>query len=234
MADSAAIYGLVGAVGGALIGAGGAVYGPLLLHRRTSQHQQEQSRAQETMRRSEDQAVRKDAEVARIINVRATLGGWIGLLQAAFEDLEAGCSVDIDHFDEAIANAREEAGKAIDQALVDGMWISGLAQPTVWHDAPNRFEEQRLSYQEQTEREEQSDGEYRWSPGGGQWPRIIEAFDLGTRVLRRGLTQGSLDDEDLREEVESAMSRVFDARLRLSNHLLVRLEQIMGARLIVV
>ncbi|MFF1333655.1 hypothetical protein ACFVYM_34920 [Streptomyces sp. NPDC058298] len=158
---------------------------------------------------------------------------WIELLWAAFEDLEAGRPVDVDHFDEAIAAAREEAGKAIDQALVDGMWFSGLGQPTFLH-APNRFEEMRLAHEEAALHAEQSDGVYRWLPGSGQWSRILEAFDSGTRVVRRGLIQGFVEDEPLREEVELAMRRVFDARMRLSAHLLTRLEELMGARLMVV
>ncbi|MFI9781443.1 hypothetical protein ACIHCV_43780 [Streptomyces sp. NPDC051956] len=52
------------------------------------------------------------------------------------------------------AAAREKAGKATDQALVDGMWFSGLGQPTFVH-APNRFEEMRLTHQEEALHAEQ-------------------------------------------------------------------------------
>ncbi|AJP00716.1 hypothetical protein TU94_03640 [Streptomyces cyaneogriseus subsp. noncyanogenus] len=59
MADAAALYALIGAVGGAVVGAGGAVLGPLLLHRRQAAErreallrQEERERAQQ--RREED------------------------------------------------------------------------------------------------------------------------------------------------------------------------------------
>ncbi|MFI1097893.1 hypothetical protein [Streptomyces sp. NPDC020917] len=62
MADHAALYGLIGAVGGAMLGAGGAVVGPLLLHRRESGERREAER-RETDERRETQ--RREAEERR-------------------------------------------------------------------------------------------------------------------------------------------------------------------------
>ncbi|GAA3897567.1 hypothetical protein GCM10022244_04840 [Streptomyces gulbargensis] len=66
MADTAAVYGLIGAVGGAVLGAGGAVLGPLLLHRRqaaerreTLVRQEERERAQQ---RREDELLRRQQQ----------------------------------------------------------------------------------------------------------------------------------------------------------------------------
>ncbi|WP_146132455.1 hypothetical protein [Streptomyces solincola] len=66
MADAAALYALIGAVGGAVVGAGGAVLGPLLLHRRqaaerreTLLRQEERERAQQ---RREDDLLRRQQE----------------------------------------------------------------------------------------------------------------------------------------------------------------------------
>ncbi|WP_159046055.1 hypothetical protein [Streptomyces sp. WM6372] len=58
MADAAALYALIGAVGGAVLGAGGAVLGPLLLHRRQAEERREallrqEEREQAQQRREE-------------------------------------------------------------------------------------------------------------------------------------------------------------------------------------
>ncbi|MBO8185273.1 hypothetical protein [Streptomyces spirodelae] len=53
MADTAALYGLIGAVGGAVVGAGGAVFGPLLLHRRQAAERQETLLQQEEWERAQ-------------------------------------------------------------------------------------------------------------------------------------------------------------------------------------
>ncbi|MFB6632166.1 hypothetical protein ACFCWY_19935 [Streptomyces sp. NPDC056362] len=53
MADTAAMYALIGAVGGAVLGAGGAVLGPLLLHRRQAEERRESLRRQEERERAQ-------------------------------------------------------------------------------------------------------------------------------------------------------------------------------------
>jgi hypothetical protein len=53
MADAAALYALIGAVGGSVVGAGGAVLGPLLLHRRQAAERQETIRRQEERERAQ-------------------------------------------------------------------------------------------------------------------------------------------------------------------------------------
>ncbi|MFJ6940400.1 hypothetical protein [Streptomyces sp. NPDC101132] len=51
MADAAALYALIGAVGGAVVGAGGAVLGPLLLHGRQAAERREAALRQEERER---------------------------------------------------------------------------------------------------------------------------------------------------------------------------------------
>ncbi|MEV0530148.1 hypothetical protein AB0I66_42770 [Streptomyces sp. NPDC050439] len=66
MADSAAWFALIGAVGGAVVGAGGAVWGPLVLHRRQAAErseallrQEERERAQQ---RREDELLQRQQQ----------------------------------------------------------------------------------------------------------------------------------------------------------------------------
>ncbi|MFE5722159.1 hypothetical protein [Streptomyces erythrochromogenes] len=53
MADTAALYALTGAVGGAVLATGGAVLGPLLLHRRQAAERQEAHQRQEERERAQ-------------------------------------------------------------------------------------------------------------------------------------------------------------------------------------
>ncbi|MFE7095887.1 hypothetical protein [Streptomyces erythrochromogenes] len=53
MGDAGAVYALIGAVGGAVVGAGGAVLGPLLLHRRQAEERRETLLRQEERERAQ-------------------------------------------------------------------------------------------------------------------------------------------------------------------------------------
>ncbi|MGV9565030.1 hypothetical protein [Streptomyces sp. NPDC003480] len=112
MADSSAVYGAVGAIGGALIGAGAAVFGPLLVQRGSSRQQKE---AEVRNRASE--------EIERIIQIRSTGRAWQDTLERTVQDLEAGRRVDVDRFDEAINALEREAASAAYAAAADGVWV---------------------------------------------------------------------------------------------------------------
>ncbi|MET9451821.1 hypothetical protein [Streptomyces cinerochromogenes] len=112
MTDMGAVYGAVGAVGGALIGAGAAVWGPLLVQRGSSREQKEA----EARRRAGE-------EVERIVQIRSTGRAWQDTLERTVQDLEAGRPVDIDRFDETIGGLEREAAAAAYAAAVDGMWV---------------------------------------------------------------------------------------------------------------
>ncbi|MEV7525949.1 hypothetical protein [Streptomyces sp. NPDC091371] len=66
MADTAAIYALIGAVGGAVFGAGGAVLGPLLLHRRQAAERREallrQEERERVQQRREDELIERQRQ----------------------------------------------------------------------------------------------------------------------------------------------------------------------------
>ncbi|MGP8296481.1 hypothetical protein ACTPOK_00590 [Streptomyces inhibens] len=102
----------MGAIGGALIGAAAAVFGPLLVQRGSSRQEKES----ETRRRAGE-------EVERIIQIRTTGRAWRDTLERAVQDLAAGRPVDIDRFDETITALEREAAAAAYAVAVDGVWV---------------------------------------------------------------------------------------------------------------
>ncbi|MEW1780122.1 hypothetical protein [Streptomyces sp. NPDC086777] len=112
MADANAIYGAVGAVGGALIGAAAAVIAPVLVQRGSSRNEMKA----EARRRVGE-------EVERIIEIRTTGRAWQDTLERAVQDLTADRHVDIDRFDESITALEREAAAAAYAVAVDGVWV---------------------------------------------------------------------------------------------------------------
>lgn len=92
MPDAAALYGLVGVVGGAAIGAWAAIYGPLRLH----QKQAEQKAIDRLVGNAQE-------ETARWLTLRTTGRAWLDALERTVQELEAQRPIDLDHFDEMIA-----------------------------------------------------------------------------------------------------------------------------------
>ncbi|MFF5854448.1 hypothetical protein ACFY8B_02240 [Streptomyces sp. NPDC012751] len=109
---SETVYGLLGALGGALITAAGAYWGPLRVS----------AAARRAAAKAEGRA-RREAETTRIILMRTTTRTWRDLLARTIQDLELGLLVDIAAFDEAVTTARNSAQSALDHALHDGIWI---------------------------------------------------------------------------------------------------------------
>ncbi|WP_225828644.1 hypothetical protein [Streptomyces naphthomycinicus] len=109
---SETVYGLLGALGGSLITAAAAYWGPLRLS----------AAARKEAGRAEGRA-RREAETTRIILMRTTTRTWRDLLARTIEDLELGLLVEITAFDEAVTTARDSAQSALDHALHDGIWI---------------------------------------------------------------------------------------------------------------
>ncbi|MFI0712307.1 hypothetical protein ACH4SK_16980 [Streptomyces inhibens] len=112
MADASTVYGAVGAIEGALIGAAAAVFGPLLVQRDSSRQEKES----ETRRRAGE-------ELERIIQIRSTGRAWQDTLEHAVQDLTAGRPVDIDRFDETITALEREAAAAAYAVTVDSVWV---------------------------------------------------------------------------------------------------------------
>lgn len=106
MADSAAIYGLVGAVGGALLGAAAAVSAPML-----------QNRGAARARRS----AQAEAEVNRLIKIRSSTRAVLRLHAETVDYLASGRGVVRDNVVSAMSRALAELQEAADDALMDGL-----------------------------------------------------------------------------------------------------------------
>ncbi|MFE7528368.1 hypothetical protein ACFU7Y_22000 [Kitasatospora sp. NPDC057542] len=112
MADNSALYGLLGALGGASAAGLAAVYGPLRLHRR----QAEQKASEEQTRQSE-------TEIARLLKMRTTGRAWIDALERFVQDLQTHHPVDVNRFDEITAHVRQEATEAGHALAHNGLWL---------------------------------------------------------------------------------------------------------------
>ncbi|CCB71111.1 hypothetical protein [Streptantibioticus cattleyicolor] len=108
MADTAAIYGLVGAIGGALLGAGAAVAVPVL-----------QNRSAARARRW----TLAEAEITRLVKIRSGVRAVLQLQAEAVDALAAGREVAADGFAAAMSTAFSDLRKAADDALIDGLVI---------------------------------------------------------------------------------------------------------------
>lgn len=120
---SEAVYGLLGALGGALITAGAGYWGPWRM-------------AQATRRdaREAGARVRIEAEITRIIAMRTTTRLWRNHLAQAISTLELGLSAGHAPFDEAVTTARNAAQSALGHALHDGIWVRQTSYGTPFDD----------------------------------------------------------------------------------------------------
>ncbi|WP_406156455.1 hypothetical protein OG298_02125 [Streptomyces sp. NBC_01005] len=123
---SDAVYGLLGALGGAIVAATATFYGPLQLQKRAlressaerdSTHAHAHAHA-EANRQSELQR----AQVARVVQVRKAMAAWDSLLARTFRLLGNGI-VDPGAFHQAAERARVDASTALYEALNDGLYI---------------------------------------------------------------------------------------------------------------
>lgn len=106
MADSAALYGLIGAVSGALLGAGAAVMAPFL-----------QIRAAERARRHS----RAEAEMGRLLDLRKSTRMAVAHLSETVEALIAGRPPTIEEFVAARQVALNAVEEAAESATMDGL-----------------------------------------------------------------------------------------------------------------
>lgn len=108
MADSAAFYGLIAAIGAALVGAIAAVTAPIL-----------QFRGAERLRRRS----LADAEIESLVALRRTTRDALAVLSEGVGVLESGGTLDSDAFEESLASALRQVEEAADQAAVHGLVI---------------------------------------------------------------------------------------------------------------
>ncbi|WP_405798739.1 hypothetical protein [Streptomyces sp. NBC_01506] len=205
---SEAVYGLLGALGGALVTGGATFWGPLQAQRSALRAQRRQAEA--TMRETEaanaevQGRANREAETTRVILMRTTTRTWHDLLARTIQDLKLGRLVDIESFDEAVAIARNSAQSALDHALHDGIWIhqSGYGYP------------------------------YPSESGSPEQSRVLHALRRVTELTRVAVIKQEPLDTVRTEELERALVKADEARGALSAALLNRLEQLMGVTVI--
>ncbi|MFF4353823.1 hypothetical protein [Streptomyces sp. NPDC001530] len=149
---SDAVYGLVGALGGSLLTAAVAYWGPL--------HQQREAAKQAELQRSADlrraemeiEAARAQAEearrhveiqaqIGRLVEVRSTLRAWQFLLDGALAEMKVVGSLDLDRFREEEQEAMRKGVRALDEVMHD-QWYVPISHyelapgdpPTEWMD----------------------------------------------------------------------------------------------------
>jgi hypothetical protein len=115
------------------LGAGAAVFGPMLLHRQQASErrlqearleQREQSQAQLELDREERRS--REGFAQRLINLRATTRTYQELLLETLLELKSGREVGPGAFEGNLATAHSALNSAFDEALLDGIW-SALA-----------------------------------------------------------------------------------------------------------
>ncbi|MFI1963086.1 hypothetical protein ACH429_02900 [Streptomyces pathocidini] len=205
MADNSALYGLLGALGGAAITSLAAFYGPLRLHRRQARQRQD-----------EERALRKEAELDRLLRMRSTGRGWLDALERTVQDLEAGRAPDVDRFDEDIRELSREGTEAAYSLAHSGIWLASTPPPpwraTAEADPPEA------------------------SPPSGALAaearsHLLDCLRRASREVRTDVLRHSLErgpGSSVRPEVLAALDRVREAREHLNATLLDRIEEVNG------
>jgi hypothetical protein len=146
---SAALYGLLGALGGALISAAAAYWGPIQAGRkareaeaaaraaelaqaevereyneqvaRHRERERQRDFAVENRRRTERDE--RHSAIERVIRIRTTNRAWCQTLGRYLEDLTAGRIIQVEDFDKEVRHDRDDAQSAIDMTMHDGFMV---------------------------------------------------------------------------------------------------------------
>lgn len=203
MADIGALYGLLGAVGGAAVAGLATVYGPLRLHRRQAQQ-----------KASEEQARQSGIEITRLLKIRTTGRAWIDALERFVQDLQAHHPVDIDRFDEIMIQVSREATEAGHALAHSGLWLE--SQDTPPHGIP-------LVPAPDVARPDDADGSAFIALS-----QLLGRLREATREVRADVLQCPQSESPVRSEVLEALERVRAARAQLNAALLDQIGQING------
>ena len=123
MTVSAPIIGLIATLGGAIVGAIAAIYGPSLLHKRQAEEKTQ-----------ENKALKNDAAIIRLVALRVAGKAWLNALRRVADDLSAGRIMNLDAFDAEMNPLGEELDRSTYGLMVDNTWVSS-AEPVFF---PNR------------------------------------------------------------------------------------------------
>lgn len=131
MADTAAVYGLVGALGGALLGGAATFAVPVLQNRHTNRARR-QSRA--------------EAKFNRLMALRKTTRELVRLLDEEHTSLLAGRAVARDASWPALQAALDAVGDATDSLAIDGLHFTLSSSSREVNSTENRYLELLLRH----------------------------------------------------------------------------------------
>ncbi|MGW6917788.1 hypothetical protein ACWGB8_28780 [Kitasatospora sp. NPDC054939] len=201
MADSAALFGLIGVVGGAALGAGATMFSSVL-----------QSRTAERIRRRS----RAEEEMHRLIALRKSTREALKYLSEAVEGLESGRPASRDEFMAGWHVARNAVTDAADMTTIDGF---GLAQSPGSEEAMRGLQRSRRRRWPRPRQRSPLQGQGR--------PGIVISLDAAGSAVGVALhTQGlgtALSPEDMRR-LRELVTRVEEGRSTLLASLLDRME----------
>ncbi|MFE7439476.1 hypothetical protein ACFU7X_03310 [Streptomyces chartreusis] len=120
---SDAVYGLLGALGGAIVAGAATFYGPLQLQKRALREataERDSAHAQAEVAR---QYALQRAQIGRVVQVRKSMAAWDNLLDRMYRQIQSRRVVHPDEFRQAAECARDVATAALYDALNDGLYI---------------------------------------------------------------------------------------------------------------
>ncbi|MEV8420827.1 hypothetical protein [Streptomyces niveus] len=192
MADSSVWFGVLGALGGAGVAGLAAVYGPLRLHR-----------TQVKQKDAEKLALWREGETARLLLVRVTGRAWIDALERTVQDLEAGRPMDLERYDDVIAQVSTEAHKAGISLAFRGAWVDSMDTMPQSVPIPPNAEERDI---------QAAEARARLLAGLREATRVVRA-----EILRRTVRPPEARENEVGQEVTDAMDRSRAARATLND-----------------
>jgi hypothetical protein len=116
---TAALIGLGGVVGAAIIAAFAAIFGPSLLHR-----------LQRRAKYVDDAAVKNEAAIRRLVEFRTTGRSWLDALEIVAGDFGAGRAIGLDAFDNLMGPLRDGAVRSVYEMAFDSQWVQSAPVDT--------------------------------------------------------------------------------------------------------
>ncbi|MFE2736754.1 hypothetical protein [Streptomyces sp. NPDC057889] len=201
---SDAVYGLVGALGGSLVTAAVAYWGPLHQQREVAKQAELQRSAElrraeieiEAARAQAEEArkhLRNQAEIGRLVDVRSTLRAWELVLDDAFLEMRISSTFDVDRFRETEQEAMAKGLRALDEVMHDDWYVV-------------------ISYY--------------GDPTHGPHLNLVEPLkECGERIKALGLA-GRLPSAEEQEELDELRDQISHARGQMSEIIAERLDSI--------
>ncbi|MFD7323003.1 hypothetical protein ACFV9D_18230 [Streptomyces sp. NPDC059875] len=198
---SDAVYGLLGALGGAAVAGAVAYWGPLQLQKRARREAERERELAQTEAAETQRLELLRAQVARVVLVRRSVAAWDDLLRRTLRAVGSRRQADPEEFRQAADHARAEASTALYEALNDGLYIP-ITNGSVNADDPEPDAAARAR-------------ESRW---------VLDVFDIATDSLSRVLTQASGEEGEF-HETDSTVYAAHKCRIELSQRLMEHVER---------